>query len=148
MAPLGWNRTNDQRINTIGHHNDPYRVDQARAKAIEIKAQMWGGTDPIEAEAKQKEEKRQQAILNEARSATLRQVMEHYLIHRRTKHGPLRNATKKDIRRHCEVNLTKWLDLPMAATVARGGLSGALHGNVHAGSDAGQCVHGVPARAL
>jgi hypothetical protein len=75
---------------TIGRHNDPYRVDQARAKAIEIKAQMLGGTDPVEKEAERKEDDRRQTVLNEARAATLRQVMEHYLIHRRTKHGPLR----------------------------------------------------------
>jgi hypothetical protein len=66
-----------------------------------------------------KEGQARQEANQASRAATLRQVMEHYLIHRRTKHGLLRDRTKEDIRRHCEVNLARWLDRSMAETVTR-----------------------------
>jgi integrase len=39
--------------------------------------------------------------------------MEHYLEHKRTRHGPLRPASKTNIRRHVEVNLSGWADEPI-----------------------------------
>jgi hypothetical protein len=100
---------------TIGRHNDPYRVDQARAKALELKAQMLSGVNPV-AEAKRKQEDAErQTVLDKAQSTTLRQVMESYLVNKRTKHGPLRTATQLDMRRHSEKNLTSWLDEPVTA---------------------------------
>lgn len=104
---------------TLGRHNDPLRIDQARAKALELKAQMVGG---VETRSPRPSASRRQAsgraMLDKALATNLRDVMEHYLLHRRTKHGPLRPATQKDIRRHCEVNLANWLDEPVA-TITR-----------------------------
>jgi integrase len=108
-----------ERAINIGRHNDPYRVDQARAKALELKAQMLGGVDPV-AEAERKEAERIERVrLTAAHSTTLRQVMEHFLTHRRTKHGPLRPATKQSIREMVEGNLSDWLDAPVATTITR-----------------------------
>lgn len=106
--------TGEQVFVTIGRHNNPWRVDQARAKALELKAMVLSGVNPNEEQAKRVEAKRKQDARDAARATTLRQVMEDYLAHRQTKHGPLRPETKRDIRRHVEVNLTDWLDQPIA----------------------------------
>jgi len=99
---------------TIGRHNDPFRVDDARTRALKLKAKMADGIDPVvEAELKKKESERA-AALQAALNETFRKLMEDYLENKRTKHGPLRPATKKDIRRHCEENLADWLDKPWA----------------------------------
>lgn len=106
--------TRRERQVTIGRHNDPYRVDQARAKAIEIKGKMLNGIDPV-AEAERKDaEKREQDQLSVSRNATLKQCLDSYLTHKRTKHGELRPATKADMRRSIETYLKDWLDKPIA----------------------------------
>jgi hypothetical protein len=107
------------RVIKIGIHNDTHRVDQARAEAFDLKARLMKGYDPVEEKAKQEEAERQQKVLDAGKNATLRQVMEHYLIHRRTKYGPLREGTKQSIRSKIESYLTAWLDEPMAATITR-----------------------------
>jgi hypothetical protein len=107
------------RVIKIGIHNDTHRVDQARAEAFDLKARLMKGYDPVEEKAKQEEAERQQKVLDAGKNATLRQVMEHYLIHRRTKYGPLREGTKQSIREKIEKNLAAWLDEPMAATITR-----------------------------
>lgn len=110
---------NSERTITIGRHNDPWRVDQARARALELKAAMLSGIDPV-AEVKRKQaESEQRAVLDRAHSATLRQTMTHYIENKRTKHGPLRPKTKESIRDTIERYLPDWLDTPMAATVTR-----------------------------
>lgn len=106
--------TRTKRYITIGRHNDPWRVDDARAKAVGLKAQMLNGIDPVVEDERKQEEARSKAALNEATRASLREVMQHYLIHKRTKHGPLRPATQEDIRRHVETNLSAWADKPIA----------------------------------
>jgi len=100
---------------TIGRHNDPWRVDQARAKALELKAMVLSGVNPNEERERRIEAKRKQDARDVALGTTLRQVMEDYLVHKRTKHGPLRPETKRDIRRHVEVNLSDWIDDPVAS---------------------------------
>jgi hypothetical protein len=71
-----------ERYITIGRHNDPWRVDQARAKALEIKSQMLSGVDPVEEERRKEEERRERAALDAAHSTTLRQVLDSYLANR------------------------------------------------------------------
>ena len=108
-----------ERMIRIGRHRDPWLVDQARARALELKSQMVRGIDPV-AEAKQRQAaKLEQAKVDEAQTVTLRQLMERYVEERRTKHGPLRPATKASIRQMIEGNLSAWLDLPMATTITR-----------------------------
>lgn len=80
---------------------------------------MLGGVDPV-AEAERKEaERKGRERLTAAHSTTLRQVLEHFLEHRRTRHGPLRPATKKSYREMIEGNLSDWLDKPVATTITR-----------------------------
>lgn len=107
--------TGKERLIKIGRHNDPWRVDDARTKALALKALMEDGVDPV-AKAKQEQEERQrQQEEDKAQTITLRAVMEHYLIHKRTTHGgPLRPASKRDIERHVTVNLADWADKPIA----------------------------------
>lgn len=107
--------TKQERQITIGRHNDPWRVDDARARALELKTDMLAGIDPVIRSQEQTLERERQAVRNEAQSVTLREVMEHYLAHRRTRHGPLRPASKADIRRHVESNLADWADEPVAS---------------------------------
>jgi hypothetical protein len=114
------------KIITIGRHGEPLLlegkvvpldVNLAREKALELKAKMRRGTDPIEEEKRQREEDARQAALDAAHDAahstTLRQVLEHFLIHHHTKHGALRFRTQADYRYHCEKNLADWIDEPV-----------------------------------
>lgn len=115
---------------SLGRHGDPvalpdgslrrhaFGADDARTKALAHLAHLLNGVDPV-AEAKRKREAEEQRVAQEkAQSTSLRQVLEHYLTHHHTRHGPLRPATQKDMRRHCEKNLTSWLDEPVA-TITR-----------------------------
>lgn len=109
----------NERTITIGRHNDPWRIDQARAEALRLKTQMVGGLDPVLEAQHQQVEAEAQAVVDKAHSTTLRQIMEHYLENKRTKHGPLRPKTKDSIKDVIERNLAKWLDEPMVTTVTR-----------------------------
>ena len=99
----------------IGRHNDPYRIDQARAKAQALKAEMLGGVDPVIRDQQKADADKKAAVLTEAQTITLRQVMEHYLLHKRTRYGELRPASKRDIERHVTVNLADWADDPVSS---------------------------------
>jgi hypothetical protein len=107
--------TNQERYINIGRHGDPWRLDtkdehtDARMKAEAIRLEMRRGIDPVAERARRIEEREKDKALN----VTLREIMEHYLINRRTKHGPLRPKTKDGIRRCCEVDLKEWLDVPV-----------------------------------
>lgn len=105
-------RNSEQTI-TLGRHNDPLRIDHARAKALELKSKMIGGVNPVAEARRKQEESERQAALDKALSTTLRRVIEDYLENKRTKHGPLRPRSKRDIR-DLEKNLTIWLDEPVA----------------------------------
>ena len=107
--------TKQERQVTIGRHNDPWRVDDARGKANQIKITMLAGVDPVVDAQRQQEARAQQAKRDEAHSTTLRQVMDDYIANKRTKHGPLRPATKADIVRHVTVNLKDWADKPVVS---------------------------------
>lgn len=104
---------------TIGRHRDPWLVEQARAKALELKAQVLNGVNPVEEQERRIEAKRAAAKLDEAQSVTLRQTLESYIENKRTRHGPLRPATKQSLSETIERYLADWLDLPMATTVTR-----------------------------
>ena len=96
---------------TIGRHDDGWRLGSGdpqfdpRAKAQELKLKMRAGINPVEQAAQELAEKRARETRDTALATTLAQVTEHYLEHKRTKHGPLRLATKIDVRRHVEKNM-------------------------------------------
>lgn len=110
---------NSERTITIGRHNDPWRVDQASKRALALKQQMRDGIDPVAEQDRKQAEREQQAALDKAQIATLRQVMLDYIENKRTKHGPLRPKTKASIKDTIERYLADWLDRPMSATVTR-----------------------------
>src|SRR5688572_378540 len=111
--------SNYQRTITIGRHNDPWKVDQARTRATALKAQMLDGIDPVAEQERKQVESVKQAALDVAHGATLATVLNHYIEHKHTKHGPLRPKTKQSIRETIEHNLPTWLDKPMVGTVTR-----------------------------
>jgi integrase len=79
-------------------------LDDARARATKLLAQMEDGVDPV-AERKRKE-------ADAAQSVTLREVMQDYL-NRHTPHGPLRPATKHNIERYVTKEFAAWADRPI-----------------------------------
>lgn len=106
---------NKERSITIGRHGDPWTPELARNRALELKVQMLGdgvtGVDPVAEAAAQRVEAERNAQAAKAAATTLRQVMTSYFTHRK-----LRPATEKDMRRHCEKNLSAWLDRPVVET--------------------------------
>ncbi|WP_200177344.1 DUF4102 domain-containing protein [Ectothiorhodospira shaposhnikovii] len=78
--------------------------EEARKRAQTIKLQMRDGIDP------QIEDKKAAA-----QSETLREVMDDYIEHKRTKNGPLRPSSKADIRRCVEGTFADWADVPVVS---------------------------------
>ena len=72
-------------------------ADEARKRAKVKLLEMHDGKDPQVQKRKLK-----------AQSETLREVMEDYIEHKRTKHGPLRPSSKDDIRRCVEGTFSDW----------------------------------------
>jgi len=98
----------------VGNKTVMLDVTRARAEAIRYRDLMADGKNPnVERKEHLAEVVRQDSI-KKAQRTTLREVLQHFLEHHRTKHGPLRPATQSDYRRHCEKNLTTWLDEPIA----------------------------------
>lgn len=77
--------------------------EEARKRAQAIKLQMLDGIDP--------QIEKRKAV---AQSETLREVMEDYIEHKRTKHGPLRPSSKDGVRRCVEGAFNDWADKPVA----------------------------------
>lgn len=111
-----------QKIITIGRFGEPLLVEgnvvpfdanRARQKALELKAKMRLGIDPVAEEREQRQAAAQQAEVSKARTTTLQEVLEHFLTHHRTKYGPLRPRTAADYRNYTERHLTTWLDKPV-----------------------------------
>ncbi len=82
---------------------DLISVEDARDQCRAALRLMRENINPVE---------RKKAVKVEA--VTLRAVMEDYIAKRRTKFGPLRDSTKKEIRKHC-LKLEKWMDKPIAS---------------------------------
>lgn len=78
-------------------------VAQARDRAARMLLAMRDGIDP-------QEEKRRKKV----EGLTLREVMQDYVTHKTTKHGPLRPRSKASIERHVTVNFAAWADRPVA----------------------------------
>lgn len=138
--------TGQQRLIKIGRHNDPWRIDDVRKKALALKAQMEDGIDPVAKAKQEQEERSRQKEENKAQTITLRAVMEHYLDNKRTKHGALRPASKLDIQRHVTVNLADWADKPIAKITREACLTRFSELTERAPGQANQCM--VNLRAL
>lgn len=112
--------TRQERQIKIGRHNDPWKVKQARERALVLKGQMDTGVDPVLVQHAQREQEAAERVRERFETITLREVMEDYLKnHRRRKLGtPLRPATQLDIQRHVNGNLADWADEPVS-TITR-----------------------------
>lgn len=92
--------TTDRRV-TIG----PFallKCEAAQVRARKVLLEMLDGVDPA-AEARRLE----------VQATTLREVAEHYVQHRQTRHGPLRPATIADIWKHVDKSLAPWTHKPI-----------------------------------
>jgi integrase len=78
--------------------------EEARKRAQTKRLEMLDGVDP-------QIEKKKAA----AQSETLREVMDDYIEHKRTKNGPLRPSSKADIRRCVEGTFADWADEPVVS---------------------------------
>lgn len=86
---------------SIGRHG-VFTVDQAREQAREVLRGMRLGIDPVEAKARK-----------EAQGITLKETIADYVLHKRTKNGPLKPRTKADIHYHADHSFSDWLDKPV-----------------------------------
>lgn len=90
---------------TLGVHG-VITADQARKKAIKTLGQMNDGIDPGAARRKEK-----------AEQATLREVADKYMEHKRSKRTKLllKQSTKNDIDRHVKTTFADWEHKPLAS---------------------------------
>jgi len=94
--------TIDRRI-TIGPFS-LIKCEEARTRARKMLLKLKDGEDPV-----------QQAKQTTAQATSLKEVSEHYVQHRQTRHGRLRPATIADIRRHVAKSLAPWSEQPIAS---------------------------------
>lgn len=90
---------------------DDLRYQEARDEAGKIRGDMRKGINPLV-------EKRKQQQSSEAEGVTLREIMEDYIEHKRTKHGALRPSTKQGIKLNVGNEFSSWADKPVA-TISR-----------------------------
>lgn len=83
---------------------DRLKCEAARTRARKKLLDMLDGVDPVAQEQRQV-----------AQATTLREVAEHYVQHRQTRHGPLRPATVADIWKHVDKSLGPWTHKPIGA---------------------------------
>ncbi|HEX5461431.1 MAG TPA: integrase family protein [Steroidobacteraceae bacterium] len=93
----------------IGRHGDPWLVDQARARARELKGQMVDGVDPVLERQRQQADREAQEARDKALGTTLQQVLDSYLADKN-----LRPRTADDYKAHCKRNFSEWLNEPIA----------------------------------
>lgn len=110
--------TGQERQIAISRVNDPMGLSEARDEALRIKSQMLAGIDPMLQRKAQKAASEAQAAQDAAQTVTLREVMQDYLLNKRTRGEPLRPTTQRDIERHMTTNLADWLDEPVS-TITR-----------------------------
>ena len=86
---------------------DDLSYTEAREEAGKIRGMMRKDIDPLA-------EKRKRQKSSEAESVTLREIMQDYIEHKRTKHGELRPSTKHGIKQNIENEFASWADKPVA----------------------------------
>ena len=86
---------------------DDLGYQDAREEAGKVRGEMRKGINPLV-------EKRKLQQTSAAKGVTLREIMEDYVEHKRTKHGSLRPSTKHGIRLSVENEFASWADKPVA----------------------------------
>lgn len=96
---------NSKTVRVTLERADLLAVEDARDHCRAALKLMREGINPVE---------RKKAVA--ADQVTLREVLEDYIANRRTKYGkPLRESSKKEMRKHIEGKLSKWCDKPIAS---------------------------------
>lgn len=107
----------------------------AREQARRLRRQMADGLDPLEVKVQAAAAKAADAEREQAQAVTLRQVADHYIANKKTRNGPLKPNTVRDINEVVDKAFAAWSDRPIAgitramcaarhAELARGGLNG------------------------
>jgi len=107
----------------------------AREQARRMRRQMADGLDPLAVKAQAAAAKEADAEREQAQAVTLRQVADHYIANKKTRNGPLKPNTVRDINEVVDKAFATWCDRPIAgitramcearhAELARGGLNG------------------------
>lgn len=114
--------------------DDPAK-HSARELARRARRLMELGQDPIEVRAQAASAKAAQESAARAGAITLRQVADHYIANKKTRNGPLKANTVRDINKHVDKSFATWADRPVTAItrtmcetrhaeLAKGGLGG------------------------
>ncbi|KAK6024038.1 site-specific recombinase, phage integrase family [Ostertagia ostertagi] len=107
----------------------------ARQRARKLRNMMDMGRDPLAEQAQAKADKIADAERAQAQAVSLRQVADHYIANKKTRNGPLKPNTVRDINEVVDKALAAWADQPIASItramcearhneLARGGLNG------------------------
>lgn len=90
-------------------------LTEARLRAQKMLTAMQVDGVDLAAQAREQRTAAQVArVVVESQAWTLREVMDKYLRERRVNDRPLRDSTKREIRRHVEKNFGDWADQPVA----------------------------------
>lgn len=111
------------------------RKCSAREQARRIRRQMAEGRDPIVVLAEAAASRQAAAERSEAESVTLRQVADHYIANKKTRNGPLKPNTIRDINEVVDKAFATWAHRPIRsitrpmcearhAELVKGGLNG------------------------
>jgi integrase len=85
----------------------------ARHRARVLRNTMDAGRDPVTEAAAQAQAATVDTERATAEAVTLRQVAEHYIANKKTRNGPLKPNTVRDIRKHLDRAFAAWADKPL-----------------------------------
>ncbi|TXI83478.1 MAG: integrase, partial [Cupriavidus sp.] len=127
------------RVDAMPLEGDDTNKDEARhgarQRARKLRNMMDMGRDPLAEQEQAKVDKVADAERSKAEGVTLRDVADHYIANKKTRNGPLKANTVRDINVHVEKSFAAWKDRPIKAItramcearhaeLARGGLTG------------------------
>jgi integrase len=102
---------------------DDEAEDEAKLSARELARRarrlMALGRDPIEEAAQKVAAKDASAEREKLEAVTLRQVADHYIANKKTRNGPLKANTIRDINSHVDKAFATWADKPVKAITRR-----------------------------
>ncbi len=75
--------------------------------------------DPLAEQEQAKVDKVADAERSKAEGVTLRDVADHYIANKKTRNGPLKANTVRDINVHVDKSFAAWKDRPIKATSPR-----------------------------
>jgi len=118
-----------------GDAGDDEAEHGARERARRLRRLLALGRDPLVEQQQARQEAQEDAERAAASAVTLRQVADHYIANKKTRNGPLKANTIRDINKHVDKSFADWAVRPVAAItramcearhreLATGGLTG------------------------